>query len=254
MMLRGIYTAASGMNAVQLMTDTMANNLANATTTGFKSRRVDMESFTPITIDRLDKGSNRDIGSLSTGVEISSTPIYFSQGSLRKTDNPLDIAIQGDALFTIEGRNGQTQYTRNGNFTLNDKQELVTGEGLRVLDTSGSPITLPTNVSEIIVGPRGQLKTVGGEDIAQLNLVTFKRPEGLEKVSDSLLWGEEPIPLAADSKTTVIQGFLEQSNTNMISEMLNSITGMRLYESLQRQITQQNQTLGKAVNEVGKPS
>jgi flagellar basal body rod protein FlgG len=180
--------------------------------------------------------------------------VYFSQGSLQKTDNPLDLAIQGDAFFTVEGRNGQPQFTRNGSFTLNGNQELVTAEGLRVLDTGGNPIQIPPSAGELTVGKHGEVRTLEGGDIAQLGLVTFARPEGLEKISDSLFYGSNPQPLDTSSTSTVQQGFLEQSNTNVVSEMLNSITGMRLYESLQKQITQQNQTLGKAINEVGKPN
>jgi flagellar basal-body rod protein FlgF len=259
-MLRGIYTAAAGMNSIQLGTDTMANNLANIGTAGFKTSRVQYQAFPAMLMNRLGKGANntggddnQPIGDLNTGVQVSSTPLNYTQGSLHQTGNPLDVAINGDALFSVKTGNGQTAYTRNGSFTLSDDHQLVTHEGYAVLGTDGNPITIEPDAGELTISAQGVISSLKQGEIGTLQRVKFEDARALVKLSDSLLTGENPQVLAPNEGGTVQQGFLENSNTNVVGEMIQSITGMRLYETLQRSISTQNATLEKTVNQIGKP-
>jgi flagellar basal body rod protein FlgG len=250
-MLRGIYTAASGMMGVQLATDTLANNIANVSTTGYKSRRVDFQAFGDMMIHRLEPQKATAIGNVNTGIEIASTPVYFGQGSLRQTGNPLDVAIEGDSLLAVKTEQGQVAYTRNGALTLNRNRELTTTEGYAVLDTNGQAIQFPEQPGEIQINQDGAITLKNtGQELATLQRVRFANPSGLHKLNDSLFIGDQPLAVGKGEGGTVQQGFLEQSNTNVVSELLQTMTGLRLYEALQKSMTTQNQTLGKAVNDL----
>jgi len=250
-MLRGIYTAASGMMNVQLSTDIMANNLANVNTTGFKASYAQTQAKPEMEVTRIDKAGTKIVGKLTTGVETIGTPIHFSQGHLQSTGNPLDLAIEGDGLFAVQLPDGETGYTRNGTFRIGPDKTLVTSDGLNVLDTGDQPINIAVENGKVTVGEDGTIRSQNGEALGSLKRVRFPNPKGLQKISDSILKGDNPQVIApTDPGGRVMQGFAERSNTNVVREMIQSITGMRLYEGLQKSISAQNSTLQKAVNEI----
>jgi flagellar basal-body rod protein FlgF len=255
-MLRGLYSAASGMLAQQVATDNLADNMANVGTTGFKRRSTLYDSFPDMMLQRMAKGQQQaeTIGGYAPGVTVRATRIDFSQGSLRQTGNTLDVALQGDGFLMVELPNGDTGYTRNGALTRSNEGYLTTHEGAFVLDEGGSRIALPLEAEQLTMSPKGNLTGPGNTVIARLGLASFDDTQQLEKVGNSVFSSAQPPRSTsfADSATVLEQGYVEQSNTNVVWEMMQSIAGTRHYEALQKSLQQQNQTLGKVVNEVGK--
>ena len=249
-MLRGIYTAAAGMLNTQLAVDTMANNVANVNTTGFKARYVQYQAYPEIQISRIDDGGSQEIGKLTTGVEIIGTPLHFSQGHLQPTGNALDVAVDGEGFLTVQLPNGETAYTRNGSLKLNENRELISEGQYKVLDLGGNPINIPSNAGKIVIAEDGTISGESGAAIGKLHMVRFSNPKGLHQLGDSLFKGDDPIDAQAGQVSSFKQGYVERSNTNIVHEMIQSITGMRLYESLQRTISTQKETLDKAINEL----
>lgn len=254
-MIRGLYTAASGMLAQQLANDNTADNIANLNTVGFKRRSTTHRGFEPMAIQRVQEKQERSpvIGQLTPGVEVHATAIHFSQGSLRQTGNPLDLALSGDGFLVVQLPNGQEAYTRNGSLKVDDSGNLTTHDGLPVLGENG-PIVINGPVMDLTVTERGRLELRNQGEVGQLRLVTFNDNDLMEKQGNSLFVGGNPQaqPQPAGPRLTIQQGYLEQSNVNVVWEMMSSISGVRYYEALQKAIQQQNATLGKVVNEVGK--
>jgi flagellar basal-body rod protein FlgF len=255
-MIRGLYTAAAGMLAQTVATDTMANNLANINTAGFKRNGVSFQGFPEMLMHRIQGtgGAKPAIGSLYSGSAVHNTSTNFVQGSLHQTGNPLDVGLQGDGFFTVKTGNGQTRYTRDGSFTLNATGELVTQTGEKVQGTNGT-IVVPAG-SVVAISPNGTISAIsqtGSEPLGKLALAQFDDNKALQKVGNNLYQAPAGVtPKTTPNTVAVAQGSLESSNVNAVSELVNSITGLRLYEALEKNIHAHNDTLGKAVNEVGK--
>ncbi len=169
-MIRGLYTAASGMNAEELRQDVIADNLANVSTTGFKKDEAVFQACPDQMIqrihDRMDEAASKQasafgsqaavpLGKLGQGVMPDATVTNFSDGSVIRTDRPLDLALHGNALFTVQRGDGSTAYTRAGNFTLNTDQDLVTEAGELVMSTGGQPISVDGAQVTVSVGRPG---------------------------------------------------------------------------------------------------
>lgn len=260
-MVRGLYTAWTGMVNEQKRLDVISNNMANADTTGYKKQGVTSQSFDDeLTIRIHDNNQyNRTrvaIGNMNLGVKIGETYHDFSQGSLRETGNTYDLALSGDGFFTIQTTNKQgvtsTKYTRDGSFTVTTDGYLVTKDGDYVLDTNGNRIQIPgaQTAASVAFDASGNV-LVDGQQVATLGIVSFANPQAL------LLYGEnmyEPTAAAGlqASTATVNQGYLEMSNTNVIEEMVDMITITRAYEAGQKMIQTVDSTLDKAVNEIGR--
>lgn len=256
-MIRGLYTSASGMLAGVMHTDTVTNNLANVNTAGFKKDITVAHEFREMLIYRINDGALRGgqlslpaaatpIGSLGTGVTVDQIYTSHTQGIMHNTGNPLDVAISGEGYFVINTDNG-LRYTRNGAFTLNAAQELVTTTGDKVMGTRG-PIRL--SGSQIRMDEAGNVYSDGAL-VDKLRIVSFANQGVLEKQGDSYFKREgtvEELP----AKGIIQQGFLEGANVNAVSEMVDLINVFRSYEANQKMIQTQDDTLGKAVNEVGK--
>jgi flagellar basal-body rod protein FlgF len=249
-MLRGIYTAASGMLSVQVATDTLANNIANVNTVGYKTRYAQYQASPEVSITRMQNNERKQVGELTTGVDIIGTPIHFSQGHLQATANPLDIAIDGDGLFAVQLPSGEIGYTRNGSLKLNQNNELVIEGGAKLLDENNTPIVMPKTLKKVVIQEDGSIRNENGAPLAQLRMVTFSNLKGLHKMGDSIFKGENPIELGKGQGGRIMQGYLEGSNTNVVHEMIQNITGLRLYESLQKSISTQSKTLEKTINEI----
>ncbi|MCK4257465.1 MAG: flagellar basal-body rod protein FlgF [Halanaerobiales bacterium] len=245
-MLNGLYTTARGMTAFERENNVLANNLANVNTAGFKSDQVVYESFPEILMKRLDESGSHVIGTKGTGSKISETYTNFQLGSLQQTENPLDIAIQGEGFFAVQTPD-EVLYTRNGHFTLNQEGQVVTTEGYQLLGAGGS---IQTYGDTIGFSEDGSIET-DGVVVDQLRLVTFDDLQKLEKVGDNLYRASEGME-EKSSSSMVLQGFVEQSNVNIILGMTQLITATRMYEISQKVIQSQDETLSKAVNEVGR--
>ena len=261
-MVRSLWTAASGMNAQQTNVDTIANNLANVNSAGYKAQSAKFKSLLyqelkTKTVQTTGSPVNSDVG---LGVRVSSINQYFTQGSLQDNDSSSAFAIQGDGFFaystdatTINEAN--TRYTRNGNFvwalTEAGELELTTSEGNPVLGIDGGVITVNSNVvkaTDIICDQEGALYYLDANqnrvDIGQIALFQFRNPEGLERTGDTSFSvtpaSGQPLPEATTAgitRSVIVQGYLEGSNVNVATEMVNLIVAQRAYEMNSTAIT-----------------
>lgn len=255
-MVRGLYTAATGMNVQAKKMDIISNDLANVNTTGYKKDTAVIASFPQILASRLDDTQNHIpnngmIGAMSLGARIDEIYTNFTQGSVIKTDGIVDLAIQGEGFFAVQTP-ANTFYTRDGNFSINQNGEMVTKEGYYVLSQEGLPITLGedflANGGQVVVKESGEVYR-GAELIDTIALVRFEDNGTLQKAADNLYQAEgQGIPFQG----SMIQGFLESSNVNSVTAMVDMITVSRAYEANQKVIQTQDAILGKAVNEIGR--
>jgi len=240
-MLKGIYDAASGLLPQITRLDTVANNLANANTAGFKRELVFAQEFTQAQQRALGKQADWE------KVKISGVVTDFAQGPLERTGNPLDMAIEGDAFFVVRTPNGE-MYTRDGNFTLSAEGVLISGSGYPVLSETGE---ITVNGVEFIADEKGRL-TVDGKPVGTLELVTFPQPYPLQREANGLYAqpADAPAPTRAEN-FTLVQGAVEGANVNLISEMVEMIESYRHFETGQRIVQIQDESLGKAINQLG---
>ncbi|MCG0275435.1 MAG: flagellar hook-basal body protein [Thermosediminibacteraceae bacterium] len=260
-MIRGLYTSAAGMLAEMARTDVISNNLANVNTAGFKRDGVVFRALPELNIHRFDDpvtvgtGFKIDpipfIGVLGTGVTVDEIYVDFTQGKVEITSNPLDLAIQevreGErSFFGVLTPEGELLYTRDGSFTLNDQGFLVTKEGYYVMGENG-PINLRDG-SKILVNTEGEV-LIDGQLVDRLRIAAFTADSILEKRGDNL-YRVHGAPFPASAK--IIQGALERSNVNAVTEMVNLISAFRAYEANQRIIRAHDETLAKAVNEIAR--
>ncbi|HZK27402.1 MAG TPA: flagellar hook-basal body protein [Thermoclostridium sp.] len=251
-MVKGLYTSGWSMLALNKKMDVISNNLANVNTSGYKKDIVALEGFPKILADRIH--DNTDIprgvpvGELSFSNDVGEVYTNFEQGNLVKTNNRFDMAIrdEGRAFFTIAKPNDNQQYyTRDGSFTLNAYDQLVTAKGYTVLGQNGA---IQLNSSDFAVYNDGTI-IQDGQVIDSLLITQFQDPTALAKNGENLLTGGA----AQEGFTgTVLQSTIEQSNVDVIREMVDMIALMRSYEANQRIITSIDETLDKAVNEVGR--
>lgn len=260
-MIRGLYTCASGMLAEMARTDVISNNLANVGTFGFKKDRAVFRAFPEMNIHRFDDpavtgtGLGRAavpfIGVLGTGASVDQTYVDFTQGEFITTSNPLDLAIKDEvpgekSFFQVQAPNGEFFYTRDGSFTINEEGFLVTKEGLYVMG-EGGPINLGGG-TKIVVNTEGEIY-MDGRIIDRLRVIAFPQNAFFEKIGDNLFRVQgQP----SESNAQIIQGALERSNVNAVSEMVNLISAFRSYEANQRMITAHDETLAKAVSEIAR--
>jgi flagellar basal-body rod protein FlgG len=255
--IKGLYTAASAMLVNQYAVDNLADNMANVNTVGFKRQGVQIKSFPELFMNKLQNGKQQTLGGLSTGVQLHATPIYFEQGPMRQTGNPLDVAIEGQGFFKVQRPNGDTAYTRNGSFKLDANGQLATQQGDLLLGQGGLPLTVPAGSGAITINPSGVIQAQRGGELGRLDLAIFSNPSTLKKLGGNLFTSSVPpsqelTPGSSPEVGTLQQGALEQANVKVLTEMVQLIAAQRLQEALQKAIQTQNGTLGKAVNEVGK--
>ena len=258
-MLRGLYTAWTGMVNEQKRMDVLSNNMANATTVGFKLDKSTSQAFDQVLDLKIRDGSqayhNEAIGHLSLGVKIGETHTDHAQGSIRQTGGTYDCALSGKGFFTVKvvTANGDThtRYTRDGRFTLTKEGLLVDADGNAVQGKSGD-IYIPTDAKKVSISEQGVI-TADGEVIDSLQVVDFENYDYLKKFGNTLF---EPVDGATiiESKATVIQGYTEQSNVNVVKEMVDMITVTRAYEANQKVIRSYDSMLQNAANEIGRVS
>lgn len=253
-MLRGLYTAYTGMLNEQYRMDIMSNSLANADTTGFKKEGSTSQAYSEVMAVKIkDVSENpntpKRLGNMSLGVKIGETYTDFSQGSFRDTGNTFDIAIAGDGFFNIEFTNKagetSTKYTRDGGFTLTKDGYLVTKDGDYVLGQNGR-IQLSTTAGDTVIDRSGNIYQ-DGSLVATLKLTEFEDTNYLTHYGETM-WDAKEGAVSQDSvDSQVHQGYLEMSNTNVVKEMVNMITISRQYEANQKMITTFDDSLEKSM-------
>jgi len=247
-MIRALYTAASGMNAQQANIDTVAHNLANVTTAGFKKSRVEFEDLVYQKVRTPGTPTSQE-GEAPVGLEAGlgaravATARNFSSGNLRPTNSPLDLAIEGQGFFQVALPGGGSGFTRAGALHLNGQGQLVTNEGLLIQPA----ITVPTTAVTVSVSKDGIVSaTIAGQtdpqQLGTIELALFQNPAGLDarggNVFTATIASGDPITGVAgtDAMGTIAQGFLEDSNVSVVEEMVNMILGQRAYEANARVI------------------
>lgn len=256
-MVRGLYTAYTGMINQQKRLDTVTNNLANASTTGFKREGLTSKSFDQMLTVKLNDLSvpylNEGIGKMSLGVKIGENYTDYSQGSLKETGNTYDLALAGNGFFTISytDKKGNTseKYTRDGEFTMDSEGYLRTLEGDYVQGKGGA-IMIPVETSEVSIRDNGDIYA-DGEYVDSLRIVDFEDYNNIEKFGENL-YNVVDGATETESTAAVKQGYLEMSNINVVKEMVEMITISRAYESNQKLIQTEDDMLDKSVNQVGK--
>ncbi len=278
-MLRGIYTGASGMLAQDGRMDMIANNLANVDKTAYKKDIAVFKSFPEMLIRRINESGlgitpagSYDampfVGNLGTGVELNEVFTSFEQGSLQRTENSFDLALEGRGFFTVMTERGE-RYTRDGSFTINQDGVLMTHNGNPVMGENG---IVRVHHNNFIVNERGEIVVNGDlsadpRDVVSMNsnnwsnpvvidklkIVDFENIRMIKKEGDSMYRETEysgPALPAFEHK--VIQGFLEKSNVNIVREMVDMIEVQRSYEANQKTVSSHDQALGKLINEVAR--
>lgn len=247
-MIPALYSASSGMQAQQLNLDTIANNLANVNTTGFKRTRVDFQDLLYQTFRA--PGTQGTQGTIvPTGIQVGlgsravATQRLFSQGDFQQTENPLDLVIEGDGFFQVQRADGSTAYTRAGAFKKDGTGRLVTSDG-SILTPN---IVIPADARNVTIGSDGTVSvTVGNAATAStlgtIQLAQFVNPGGLLSAGKNLFTPTAASGAAvvgnpgANGLGTLAQGFLELANVKVVDEMVNMITSQRAYEASSKAI------------------
>ena len=243
-MVRALYSAASGMSAQQMNMDNIANNLANANTVGFKSRRTQFEDllYQSVLQPGAAASSQTIVPSglqLGLGTKPVSNEVIFSQGSFQSTGNPLDLVIQGKGFFQVRRASGDTAYTRAGQFRLDRDGNIVTVNG----DMLEPQLTIPSTAQTVTIAQDGTVSfTLPGQTAAQvggqIQLANFPNPAGLNSIGGNLFLQTDASgaptvgnPGGQEGIGTLMQGYTEQSNVSVVDEFINMIVSQRAYEA-----------------------
>jgi flagellar basal-body rod protein FlgG len=242
-MIRALYTGASGMSAQQMNLDTIANNLANSSTTGFRQLRLQFQDM--VYQNMVTPGAAKSQSTVSAGLQIglgtksAATEVINTQGSLNETDSQYDLAIEGNGFFQIQMPDGTTAYTRAGQFHLDSEGTIVTSDGDPLIPT----ITVPTNATAVTITKYGVVNaTISGQtstsQLGQIQLATFPNPGGMESLGSNLLQqttsSGDPVvgdPGGSEGLGTLEQGYLENSNVDIVTEFVQMVLAQRAYES-----------------------
>jgi len=256
-MVKGLYTAYTGMANEQKRLDIIANNLANAATVGYKEENVTSQSFDNLLTIKVKDASeaynNRAIGTMSLGVKLGEVYTDYGQGSLKQTSNTYDMAIDGSGFFTVsvtdKAGNESTQYTRSGSFTMTKDGQIVDADGNHLLGEGGE-ISVPTDAAEILIDNNGGVYADGAY-VDTIQITDFTDYDYITQVGDTMFKALDGATETV-SNASVKQGFTEQSNVNVVSEMVEMISVTRAYEANQKVIQSVDKTLDLAVNSVGR--
>ncbi len=243
-MIRALYSAASGMSAQQTNVDNIANNLANANTAGFKTRRAQFQDLMYQSVLQPGAAAGQQTVvpaglQLGLGTRPASNEIIFTQGNFSQTQNPLDLVIQGQGFFQVQLPTGQIAYTRNGQFQLDRNGNMVTSDG----NLLQPQITIPPSAQQITIAEDGtvtytQPGQTASQQAGQIQLVSFQNPAGLNSMGDSLYTPTDAsgdpivgVPGGQEGLGSILQGYTEQSNVSVVQEFINLIVAQRAYEA-----------------------
>lgn len=253
-MIRGLYTAASGMMLQMQRQDVVANNIANANSSGYKKDTTVNQAFPDMLISRVGETNPRrvdqamspvPIGPLGTGAAVAEIVTDFSTGKIQMTENSADLAIGSQGFFAVLTPAGE-RFTRDGAFKINAQGLLVTNDGYYVLDRNNQAIAFQ---DDYLVDEDGRVLDAGHQLVAQLKVVEFDDPRYLRKEGGVMNSSGQNYRLL--DNPDIKQGYLELSNVNAIQEMVNLINVVRAYESCQKVIQAEDEITGIAINQVG---
>ncbi|MGO4179539.1 flagellar basal body rod protein [Paenibacillus sp. FSL A5-0031] len=286
-MLRGLYTAASGMISQQRRHDTVTNNISNINTPGYKQTNAVTRSFPEMMLSLTGAGPENftKIGKLTNGVFAEESLSIHLQGDLTQTNNSSDFALisnievdglsfdasgknispdgeitfQPQAFFTLQDQNGEVRYTRGGKFTLTEDGFLMGSDGSSVLGTNGQPIRMPAGVGldRLVLTDNQRFVDANGQDIGvQLLISRVDNPNMLVREGNGSFRfsgeGGEAVAIAPNERVEVRQGYIERSNVDTAQAAIDLMSALRAYEANQKVIQFYDQSLSKAVNEVGR--
>lgn len=256
-MQRALWSAVTGMRAQEMALDTVANNLANVNTTGFKNSRVRFQDMLYATmVIPGASGADGEIGGIQVGhgTRVAGASRSFTQGALIETGNALDLAIEGEGFFEVILPDGRSAYTRDGGFSVNGAGEVVTSDGYRLAAFD----TIDPGTTDITIARDGSFTTmVNGEQVTkgQVTLSRFLNPEGLHSMGRNLY---QPTEASGTAESGLIPGnngvgglaqrYLERSNVNTATELVNMITTQRAYEATSKAIRASDEMLSTANN------
>ncbi len=242
-MIRAMYTAASGMSAQQANLDTVANNLANSSTAGFRKRNLQFEDM--MYQNLVTPGSAASSSTTAAGLQIGlgtravATEVVNTQGDFNQTGNQLDLAVSGSGFFQVTRPDGTIAYTRSGNFHLNNQGQMMTANGELLTPT----VTIPSNATAVTISQYGIVSaTLPGANtstqLGQIQLATFPNPGGLSSIGSNLLQQTSAsgnaiadAPGGNSGMGTLQQGALEGSNVDVVEEFVQMVMAQRAYES-----------------------
>jgi flagellar basal-body rod protein FlgG len=259
-MIRSLWTSATGMQAQELNIDVISNNLANVNTSGFKKSRAEFQDLLYEILRPAGAASSQDT-TVPTGIQLghgarpSAVQKIFTQGDFQNTKNELDWAIEGDGFFQIQLPNGETSYSRAGEFKLDADGRIVNADGFPLVPE----LSVPTNTVSVSVGMDGTVSVIQADDstpveIGTIQLARFVNPGGLKSLGKNLYSpteasGDEIVGTPGENGFgTIAQGFLEMSNVSVVDEMVNMITAQRAYETNSKVIQTADDMLQMANN------
>ncbi|SEP03423.1 flagellar basal-body rod protein FlgG [Aquisalimonas asiatica] len=250
-----LWVAKTGLDAQETRMQTVSNNLSNVNTTGFKQDRAVFEDLVYQNVRQAGAQNTQDAQlptglSLGTGVRVVATEKEHSQGTLQQTENPLDLAVEGDGFFQILRPDGSVGYTRDGSFQVNSEGQVVTSSGFEL----EPPLNIPENAENVTIGQDGTVTvSLAGQadvqEVGQIELVDFVNPAGLEPIGGNLFMetAASGAPQAGtpglDGLGGVLQGALESSNVNIAEELVNMIETQRAFETNTKSISTSDQML-----------
>jgi flagellar basal-body rod protein FlgF len=236
-MSSGIYIAAAGAVAQSNALDATSNNIANASTAGFHGDRITFK-------EAMTAAKSKDVAVVGGGT----SRVDSQAGAMSQTGNPLDLALEGDGMFSVQTPNGP-RYTRAGNFQLDDTRRLVTVDGMQVRGEGGAPIVIPPEAQAIAIGADGSV-TADGTQVGKLELVNFASKQ--LKREGSSLFSASGKPIAGEPPK-VRSGMLESSNVNVVRGVVDLVKVSRQYESLMRVIQGYHDVESRAARDIGGP-
>jgi len=257
-MVKGLYTAHTAMINEEHRMDTITNNLANFNTTGYKKEGASQQSFHDALLVKIKDSSewylNRRLGNMQPGVKIGESYTDWSQGSLRETNNTFDMALSTYGFFQVEYTDKagvtSTKYTRDGSFTMTKEGTIVTKDGDFLLDSNGNHITVDP-IQDAYIDRNGNIYQGNNQLVATVGVTDFEDYDYLLKYGENYyeaIDGATEVP----SQAQVLSGYLEQSNVDIVPEMVNMISIQRHYEANQKVIQTMDDSLDTAVNNLGR--
>ena len=250
-MLNGIYQNAAAMTGLESWNNSIAQNLSQSSTPGYKKAVTAFEG-----VERGTLGVDGAFGRMLTRAQVQTTgfgAVDFTNGPIKITNGEFDFALEGDGFFELRAPDGQLVYTRDGQFTINADGELVSKQGFKVMDDTRNPIQLVPNAGSLQAAPDGTLRQSGtGQKIAELSIRKIEDPENLVRSHGGFVLGANSKKIARHLDLPMLRhGALEQSNVSATTEMVELISVSRAFQINQKVIQQHDDTLGKAIQTLG---